>query len=137
MSFTALDIGDNNDNTLEEWKEVFDLLDPKDGVTDGQIDKSAFIEWIDTLSFQVILYKAVSLSVTFKLQDTVMLEARNGISRGKLKYLINSADVNDNNFIDKLEFLSLVQKYSSELEKIQKNNFHKYLRIAAYAEEYR
>ena len=55
MSFTALDIGDNNDNTLEEWKEVFDLLDPKDGVTDGQIDKSAFIEWIDTLSFQAIL----------------------------------------------------------------------------------
>ena len=53
MSFTPLDIGDNNENTLDEWREVFDLLDPKDGVSDGQIDKKAFIEWIDTLSFQV------------------------------------------------------------------------------------
>ena len=66
-----------------------------------------------------------------------MLEARNGISSEKLKYLINSADADENNFIDKGEFLALVQRYSSELEKIQKNNFHKYLRIAAYAEEYR
>ena len=118
LNFTPLNIENSEE---DDWREVFDLLDPKDGVSDGQIDKKAFIEWIDTLSFQ----------------DSVMLEARNGISRTKLKYLINSADVDENNFLDKQEFMNLIQNYSHELEKIQQNNFHKYLRIAAYAEEYK
>ena len=49
----------------EDWNEIFDNLDKKDGTPDGQIDKVAFLEWIDTLSFQ----------------DSVMLEANNGIER--------------------------------------------------------
>ena len=55
MSFTQLNIGEGDNKTVDydDWREVFDLLDPKDGVSDGQIDKKSFIEWIDTLSFQV------------------------------------------------------------------------------------
>ena len=49
LNFTPLNIGNSEE---DDWREVFDLLDPKDGVSDGQIDKKAFIEWIDTLSFQ-------------------------------------------------------------------------------------
>ena len=49
----------------EDWNEIFDNLDKKDGTPDGQIDKDSFLEWIDTLSFQ----------------DSVMLEANNGIER--------------------------------------------------------
>jgi len=105
----------------EDWNEIFDNLDRKDGTPDGQIDKAAFLEWIDTLSFQ----------------DSVMLEANNGIERKKLRLLIDSADVDKNSFIDKKEFLSLIQKHGKELEKIQNNKFLKYMRIAAYADEYR
>ena len=54
-----------------------------------------------------------------------------------MRNLINSADVDNNSFIDKNEFLSLIQKHGKELEKIQNNKFLKYMRIAAYADEYR
>ena len=112
---------DQDDNSTDEWQDVFDRLDPKDGVADGRIDKEAFLNWMDTLDFQ----------------DSVMLEARQGISRQKLRWLIHTADVDENNFIDREEFMNLVHSYSGELDKIQKNNFLKYMRIAAYAEEYR
>ena len=122
-TFSNLDTDneDQDDNSADEWQDVFDRLDPKDGVTDGRIDKEAFLNWMDTLDFQ----------------DTVMLEAKQGISRQKLRWLIHTADVDENNFIDREEFMSLVHSYSGELDKIQKNNFLKYMRIAAYAEEYR
>ena len=112
---------DTEENSEDEWQDVFERLDPKDGVSDGRIDKEAFLEWMDTLDFQ----------------DTVMLEAKQGISRQKLRWLINTADVDKDNFIDREEFLRLVHSYSGELEKIQKNNLLKYMRIAAYSEEYR
>ena len=67
--FSKLEIegeGGNKDaDTREDWQDIFDLLDPKDGESDGFIDKLAFLEWIDTLSFQ----------------ETISLEAKNGISR--------------------------------------------------------
>ena len=50
---------------MDDWKEIFARLDPKDGTEDGRICKVAFLEWIDTLNFQ----------------DTVMLEVSQGISR--------------------------------------------------------
>ena len=112
---------DTEENEEDEWQDVFERLDPKDGASDGRIDKEAFLEWMDTLDFQ----------------DTVMLEAKQGISRQKLRWLINTADVDKDNFIDREEFLRLVHSYSGELEKIQKNNLLKYMRIAAYSEEYR
>lgn len=59
------------------------------------------------------------------------------VSRRQLRFLIESADVDDNFYIDKEEFLTLIQKHSGQLEKIQQNNFLKYMRIAAYADEYR
>ena len=66
MEFTQINIEAQSGTTGEDtWLEIFQLLDPKDGCSDGQIDKFAFLEWIDTLNFQ----------------DTVMLEAKNGISR--------------------------------------------------------
>ena len=67
MEFTQINSEAQTGTTTTEasWLEVFHLLDPKDGISDGQIDKFAFLEWIDTLNFQ----------------DTVMLEARNGFSR--------------------------------------------------------
>ena len=51
--------------------------------------------------------------------------------------MIETADKDDDKYIDREEFLDLVEKYSRELEKIQRNNFLKYMRIAAYADEYR
>ena len=51
--------------------------------------------------------------------------------------MINTADVDKDNFIDREEFMKLVHSYSGELEKIQKNKLLKYMRIAAYSEEYR
>ena len=50
--------------------------------------------------------------------------------------MIESADADRDRFIDKDEFLTLVETYSTELERIQRNNFLKYMRIAAYADEY-
>ena len=50
---------------MDDWKEIFARLDPKDGTEDGRICKVTFLEWIDTLNFQ----------------DTVMLEVSQGISR--------------------------------------------------------
>ena len=51
--------------------------------------------------------------------------------------MIEVADVDEDNYIDREEFLALIEKYSKELEKIQRNNLLKYMRIAAYADEYR
>ena len=51
--------------------------------------------------------------------------------------MIETADKDDDKYIDREEFLALVEKYSRELEKIQRNNFLKYMRVAAYADEYR
>jgi len=120
-TFSDLNVEDQDDNTDEEWQDVFERLDNKDGVTDGRIDREAFLGWMDTLDFQ----------------STVMLEARQGISRQKLRWLVQTADVDKNNFIDREEFLRLIHNYSGQLEKIEKNNLLKYMRIAAYAEEYR
>ena len=66
--FTELEVvaGDEKEIGNEDnWSDIFEKLDQKDGVLDGRIDKNAFLEWIDTLSFQ----------------DVVMLEVNNGISR--------------------------------------------------------
>ena len=66
--FTELEVlaGDEEEIGIEDnWSDIFEKLDQKDGVPDGRIDKNAFLEWIDTLSFQ----------------DVVMLEVNNGISR--------------------------------------------------------
>ena len=121
--FSDLNMEQKNqaDDSDDDWREVFDRLDNKDGVTDGRIDKWAFLEWMDTLDFQT----------------TVMLEARQGISRQKLRRMIFAADVDRNNYIDREEFLRLVNLYSGQLDRIEKNNLLKYMRIAAYAEEYR
>eukprot|EP00092_Neocalanus_flemingeri_P000928 GFUD01000987.1.p1 GENE.GFUD01000987.1~~GFUD01000987.1.p1 ORF type:complete len:434 (-),score=96.97 GFUD01000987.1:48-1175(-) len=106
---------------MDDWKEIFARLDPKDGAEDGRICKVTFLEWIDTLNFQ----------------DTVMLEVSQGISREKIRWLIEAADTDENKYIDREEFLALVDKHSRELEKIQRNNLLKYMRVAAYADEYR
>ena len=52
-TFSNLDTDneDQDDNSAAEWQDVFDRLDPKDGVTDGRIDKEAFLNWMDTLDF--------------------------------------------------------------------------------------
>lgn len=105
----------------DDWEEIFRQLDSKDGESDGRISKVAFLEWLDTLSFQ----------------DSISIEASHGVSRGKIRWLLDQADADDNKFIDKTEFLGLVQRQTSELEKLNKNKFHQYLRVAAYADTYR
>ena len=54
-----------------------------------------------------------------------------------MRSLLESADLDNNSYIDKKEFLALIQKHGKDLEKIQNNTFLKYMRIAAYADEYR
>ena len=54
-----------------------------------------------------------------------------------MRWLIETADTDGNKYIDREEFLALVDNYSRELEEIQRNNFLKYMRVAAYADEYR
>ena len=56
---------DEDEAEMDEWKEIFARMDPKDETEDGRICKVAFLEWIDMLNFQ----------------DTVMLEVNQGISR--------------------------------------------------------
>jgi hypothetical protein len=56
---------DGKETELDDWKQIFAKLDPKDGSADGRICKDAFLEWIDTLNFQA----------------TVRLEATQGIPR--------------------------------------------------------
>ena len=54
-----------------------------------------------------------------------------------MRWLIERADTDGNKYVDREEFLALVVNYSRELENIQRNNFLKYMRVAAYADEYR
>ena len=54
-----------------------------------------------------------------------------------MRSLLESADLDNNSYIDKKEFLALIQKHGKDLEKIQNNTFLKYMRVAAYADEYR
>ena len=126
----------NKENESEDWEEVFALLDPKDGAADGKIHKDAILEWIDTLNFQatVTLEASQGISRSHCTHDIVILK---NICREKIRWLLEAADTDDDKYIDKEEFLTLVRKHSRELEKIQRNNFLKYLRVAAYADEYR
>ena len=57
--------------------------------------------------------------------------------REKIRWLIETADMDNDKYIDREEFLMIVENYSKEFEKIQRNKFLKYLRVAAYADEYR
>ena len=57
--------GNEFESDNDDWREIFEQLDPKDGVKDGRICKEAFLGWLDTLN----------------LQSTVMLEANHGIPR--------------------------------------------------------
>ena len=45
--------------------------------------------------------------------------------------------MDNDKYIDREEFLMIVENYSKEFEKIQRNKFLKYMRVAAYADEYR
>jgi hypothetical protein len=54
---------DGKETELDDSKQIFAKLDPKDGSKDGRICKDTFLEWIDTLYFQA----------------TVRLEAAQGI----------------------------------------------------------
>ena len=130
--------GVNNDIDGDDWEEVFALLDPKDGAADGKIHKDAILEWIDTLNFQatVTLEANQGISRLFSIQLFTVTEYYI-LYREKIRWLIEAADTDHNKYIDKEEFITLVKKYSRELEKIQRNNFLKYLRVAAYADEYR
>ena len=53
-----------------------------------------------------------------------------------MKSLLESTDADHNNFIDKLEFLTLIERHSGELERIQQSRLLQFMRVAAYAEEY-
>ena len=53
-----------------------------------------------------------------------------------MKHLLESADADHNSFIDKLEFLALIERHSGELERIQQSRLLQFMRVAAYAEEY-
>ena len=57
--------GEEIESDTDDWREIFDQLDPKDGVKDGRICKEAFLAWLETLN----------------LQASVMLEANHGITR--------------------------------------------------------
>jgi len=124
-AFSAIEDQEENKNTraaeLVAWEEIFDKLDTKDGVEDQRIDKAVFLEWIDTLSFQA----------------SVSLEAKHGIDRGYIRYILEKADRDKDGYIDKAEFLKLVEDYSRGLEEIQRSKFLTYIRIAAYSREIR
>ncbi|XP_023342286.1 rhomboid-related protein 2 [Eurytemora carolleeae] len=108
-------------NNFDHWDQIFRNLDQKDGEQDCLIEKSILLEWIDTLNFQ----------------DSVTLETKHGVTRAQLKTLVEKSDKDRNGFIDRLEFEGLIEKHSHELEDIQRSYLLTYLRVAAYAEEYR
>jgi len=109
------------DDEFDDLDEIFEHLDPKDGTSDGLIRKQIFLEWLDLLNFQ----------------DMVTLEAKHGIDRAKFRNLLDAADKDDNGYIDREEFRSLVNGYSTLLERTQRSHFLTYLRVAAYSQEYR
>jgi hypothetical protein len=51
--------------------------------------------------------------------------------------MMSTADTDDDQHIDTEEFLSLVKEYSTDLEKIQRSKLLSFMRVAAYADEYR
>ena len=57
--------------------------------------------------------------------------------REKIRWLIETADMDNDKYIDREEFLMIVENYSKEFEEIQWITFLKYMRVAAYADEYR
>lgn len=110
-----------NDYSRLDWDQIFDRLDVKDGKEDDRIPCNIFIQWMDTLNFQ----------------DSISLETKHGLDRAKLLQLAHQADLDNNGYIDRYEFKKLIKENTTKLEKIQNNQLLSYLRIVAYAEEYR
>ena len=57
----------------EGWQEIFDLLDTKDGQSDGFIRKDTFLEWIDTLSFQVMMMTMMMMMMMMMMMTMMMM----------------------------------------------------------------
>jgi len=111
----------NNDYSRLDWDDIFDKLDTKDGKEDDRIPSQCFIEWMDALNFQ----------------DSLCLESKHGVNRSKLIQIAYEADIDEDGYIDRYEFKRLVDRHSNQWGKIQSSKFLSYIRIVAYAEEYR
>ena len=71
------------------------------------------------------------------LQKTIEFEANLNISPKNLERLVSKADHDKDGYVDQEEFLSLISNRDKVLSKKQQSLLHQYLRVAAYAEEYR
>ena len=112
--------GTDLDQVQEAWIDVFQRLDDADGSSDGRIDRRALVKWVSALD----------------LQQTIEMEASLNINARELERLVSRADQNKDGFVDKCEFLRLVDNRDRALSVKQQSLLHQYLHVAAYAEEY-
>jgi len=111
----------NSDGLWADWEEIFLRLDQQDGIHDGRILRSSLLSWLETLS----------------LQDTVKLEMMQGVGRGKVSNMVAMLDPDKDGYVSKQEFLNLVRRNEQHLERIEKSPLLRYLRVAAFADQYR
>ena len=107
--------------TPMDWDQVFDGLDRADGVRDGQINRKALVKWMSAID----------------LQKRIDLEKNLDISPRQIERIVREADHNNDEFVDKEEFMKLVHDKQDQFSRQQQSQFRQYMQIVAYAEEYR
>ena len=104
-------ISENEEKTI--WKDVFDHLAHNDGIDDGKIDREALIKWISAMDMEKRLH----------------FEKHLNLSPKQIKDLVIKADVNKDGFIDKQEFLNLVQNKTQIMSKLQQKLIRQYFQV--------
>ena len=94
--------------------EIFDKLDEKDGIRDGQINCEFLRKFLD---------------------DQSELQEKLAMNRSQIEKIILEADRNKDGFIDKEEFMSLTMKRLGSQQ--LKSAFRQYCEKLAYAEEFK
>ena len=106
----------------EYWTHIFQKLAKLGSRDDWKLSRTTLLDWLNTLDFQ----------------ETLAVEVREGVTKERIKDPVAVPGNNNNNgYIDLEEFLDLVQNRSQILSNTHKTKLLEYLRIAAYAEEYR
>ena len=101
-------------------KEIFRILDEKDGIEDGKINCKFLLKWLNKQD----------------LQSTIEFESELALNQRNIAAIIKSADFNHDGYIDKKEFMDLVLKKINTLSRRQQNMYRKYFQVLAYAEEF-
>ena len=95
------------------WDDVFQHLAHNDGIDDGKIDQKALTKWISDMDMEQRMHFQKHLNLSPK----------------QIKILVRKADVNKDGFIDKQEFLNLVQNKTQIMSKLQQKLIRQYFQV--------